>query len=135
MTYFDASAYTITVKKVFVDGEHCFYAKAAEIPDISAYANSWSLAYEQVIEALEMLHADARAQGKAFPAPFESTEKPSFSGRVTLRMSRSMHAEVAHYADEEGVSLNQWVVEAVAQRRGARRSSPTGKVLASLDHI
>lgn len=134
MKKFDASAYTLTIKRVFVDGEYCFYSSVAEIPDISTWSDTWTQAYEQVIEAIEILHDDACRQGKAFPNPFANTDKPSLSGRITLRMSRSMHAEIAHLAQEDGVSLNQWIVEAVAQRRGARGSSPSKETLAALTH-
>lgn len=135
MKNFDASAYTITVKKIFVDGDYCFYASVAEVPDISTWSDRWADAYEKVIEALEMLRNDACEQGKAFPAPFSSIEKSSFSGRITLRMSRSMHAEIAHCADQDGISLNQWIVEAVAQRRGVRDTSCTHDVPAALEHV
>jgi hypothetical protein len=42
-----------------------------------------------------------------------------FSGRVTLRMSKSMHASVSKLADREGVSLNSWIVEAISARASA----------------
>jgi hypothetical protein len=42
-----------------------------------------------------------------------------FSGRVTLRMSKSLHASVSKLAEREGVSLNSWIVESVSARAGA----------------
>ncbi|TCT09492.1 toxin-antitoxin system HicB family antitoxin [Paralcaligenes ureilyticus] len=118
MSNFDSGAYTISVKRVSQDGELCFHAAVAEIPDISSYAETSTEAYEEVIEALEILHETAESQGKEFPAPFASIGPAPYSGRVTLRMSKSIHAEVARCAEEDAVSLNQWIIEAISLRRG-----------------
>ena len=53
-------------------------------------------------------------KGKAFPPP--ESEETEFSGRVTLRMSKSLHAAVHRRASVDCVSLNQWIVEAIAIR-------------------
>lgn len=115
---FDPAAYTIVVTKSFEDGDQDYFAYVAELPDISALSDTYQEAYESCLDALEVLHQDAVEQGKSFPVPFRRPELGGFSGRVTLRMSRSMHAEVARCAQEDGVSLNQWIVEAISQRRG-----------------
>jgi hypothetical protein len=44
----------------------------------------------------------------------EATE-PSHSGRLLLRMPRSLHAELAARSDADGVSLNQFIVAALAR--------------------
>jgi antitoxin HicB len=44
------------------------------------------------------------------PRPLEE-----FSGRFVLRLPKSLHRDVARKAEEEGVSINQWIVTAVAR--------------------
>src|SRR5690625_2163634 len=138
MGSFDASKYTIVVKKVRADNEDLFYATVNEIPDISSYSETYQDAYEDCLDALEILYDEAQSQGKTFPKPFAlpATSRPS--GRVTLRMSRSMHERVARYAKEDDVSLNQWIVEAISQRCGtysaksSLASSSTAKAFAAV---
>lgn len=115
---FDPHAYTISLKRINEDGEDMYYAHVSEIPDISAYGDTHSEVYDQVIEALTILQNEAASQGRTFPKPFNTNNLMSYSGRVTLRMSKSMHGEVAKCAEEDGVSLNQWIIEAISQRRG-----------------
>lgn len=123
MKQFDAAAYSIVVAKVHEDGEDLYFAYVKEIPDISSYSESFQEAYDDCIDSLNILHTDAMEHGKTFPSPYRAHSPAAPSGRVTLRMSRSMHADVARCADEDGISLNQWIVEAISQRRGFYVSS------------
>jgi antitoxin HicB len=42
----------------------------------------------------------------------------AYSGKVNLRMPRSLHRDLARRAEEEGVSLNQFMVVALARAVG-----------------
>lgn len=44
--------------------------------------------------------------------------KASPSGRLLLRMPAPLHAELARWAEREGVSLNQFITRALATRIG-----------------
>jgi hypothetical protein len=57
----------------------------------------------------------------ATPAPAEP-EKPSPSGRLLLRMPRTLHAELARRAETEGTSLNQYITDALARSVGWGRA-------------
>lgn len=43
------------------------------------------------------------------PAPHGEVPWADSSGRITLRVPKMLHAKVARQADEQGVSLNQWI--------------------------
>lgn len=118
MTNFDAASYSIVVTKTREDDEVLYFAYVKEIPDISSYSTDPKDAYEDCIDSLNVLYKDAVEHGKDFPMPYKSASPSAPSGRVTLRMSRSMHADIARCAEEDGVSLNQWIIEALSQRRG-----------------
>lgn len=45
----------------------------------------------------------------------------SYSGKVNLRMPKSLHRDLARRAQEEGVSLNQMIVTTLARSVGAER--------------
>ena len=45
--------------------------------------------------------------------------KPAPSGRLLLRMPRTLHADLAQAAEREGTSLNQYITAALATKVGA----------------
>jgi predicted RNase H-like HicB family nuclease len=54
--------------------------------------------------------------GHAIPEPLEIG---SYSGRIQLRLPRDIHRRATQMAEVEGVSLNQFILVAVAMRIGA----------------
>jgi predicted RNase H-like HicB family nuclease len=58
---------------------------------------------------LELLIASAKRHGEPIP-PAER----AFSGNLRLRLPVSLHGRLAHEAEREGVSLNQWIVSRLA---------------------
>lgn len=109
-----ASEYGISVRLVICDGEELYEARVVELPDVVAFGDTYSEAYESAVEAIEGLQEMFAEKGKSLPPP--DIEETEFSGRITLRMSKSLHAAAHRRAKLDGVSLNQWVVEAVASR-------------------
>lgn len=53
----------------------------------------------------------ALEQGREIPQPKSAG---SHSGRLLLRMPRTLHAELTRVADREGVSLNQFITDSLA---------------------
>ena len=49
----------------------------------------------------------------------EDQDKPAPSGRLLLRMPRTLHADLAQAAEREGTSLNQFITAALATRIGS----------------
>jgi len=54
-------------------------------------------------------------QGRAMPAPIAT---PHYSGRLTLRVPRTLHRSLAIMAEEDNVSLNHLTVSVLATFRG-----------------
>jgi RNA polymerase sigma-B factor len=48
----------------------------------------------------------------------------SHSGRLLLRMPKTLHAELAARSDKEGVSLNQYIVSALARAVSDDETAP-----------
>lgn len=115
MTY--AERYAISVRKVLVDGQELWRATVRELPDVAEFADSRDEAISLALDTIESLKESADEDGRSFPEPIDDDEE--FSGRVTLRLSKSMHRSVAQRAELEGVSLNSYVVECIALRSGA----------------
>ncbi len=58
--------------------------------------------------------AEALKQGWSLPDP--SLPVSAMSGRITLRVPRSLHRRMAERADQEGVSLNQLLVSFISEK-------------------
>lgn len=101
----DASNYNITVRKGWFDGELCFEARVAELPDVAEYADSFEEAYALAIDTVATTAEMFADQGKPMPPVMIPADE--YSGRVTLRLAKSLHRALAQAADYEGVSLNQ----------------------------
>ena len=54
----------------------------------------------------------------------EDRDKPAPSGRLLLRMPRTLHAELAQAAEREGTSLNQFITAALATKIGSGPDEP-----------
>lgn len=113
---FDASLYNITVRKGNFDGEVFFEAKVKELPDVAEYADTYEEAYLLAIDSIETTAEALAEQGKVMPSPI--LENDDFSGRVTLRMPKSMHAALSSWSESEDISLNQLLVNCLAFNLG-----------------
>ena len=63
------------------------------------------------------------------PAAEKPEQRPAHSGRLLVRMPASLHDELAHAAEREGVSLNTLVTGALAGAVGWRDGSGTDELL------
>lgn len=106
--------YGICIRLIRQDDSDLFEGRVNELPDLKVYCESYTEAYEELIDAIGTAQELFAEQGRGFPQA-EPTED-SFSGRVTLRMSKSLHRCVHEKASRDGVSLNQWIVEAIGCR-------------------
>jgi predicted HicB family RNase H-like nuclease len=106
--------YGICIRLIRQDDADLYEGRVNELPDLKVYGETYSEAYEELIGAIDVAQELFAEQGRAFPSadPIED----AFSGRITLRMSKSMHRCVHEKAARDGVSLNQWIVEAVGYR-------------------
>lgn len=108
--------YNITIRRGEFEGEVCFEARVRELPDLVEYADSFDEAYALAIDSIEVTAEVFAEQGRKMPAPIEISD--DFSGRVTLRLPKSLHRSLSLNADEEGVSLNQYLVSLLSYQGG-----------------
>jgi antitoxin HicB len=92
-------------------------AHVEELPGCEARGNSPEQATRNLRGAMEEWVRDALERGKDIPEPRALS---GHSGRLLLRMPQSLHSELAHAADAEGISLNQFITTALASAVGWR---------------
>lgn len=120
---FDPSAFGITIRKKNIDGRWFFCGSVAELPDVEVFEESFDTAYEEVVNVVTSLKLLADEQKRSFPVP--QSRDDDYSGRVTLRIPKSLHKHSAAIADREGVSLNQLFVAWIAERSGQKAVTHT----------
>ena len=104
----DPHAYNIVIRRDIFEGEMLFEARIKELPDVAEYGETHAEAYDLAIDTIETTAMIFAEKGWTFPKAQVPVEK--YSGRVTLRLSSSMHRRLAEEAEDDGVSLNQHLV-------------------------
>ena len=104
----DGQNYNITVRRGPFEGETLFEARVKELPDLIEYGETFEEAYNLAVDGIETTAAMLAEKGRVMPPPLIPVE--DYSGRVTLRLPRSLHRALAEAAETEGVSLNQQLV-------------------------
>ncbi|MGU5758855.1 toxin-antitoxin system HicB family antitoxin [Aeromonas caviae] len=105
--------YTVSVRMESVDGERMYVARIQELPDVEEYADTAEFARELALDTVATMYEICQEKGLAFPAP-NVAQAPEASGRVTLRLAKSIHAAAIQRAQIEEISLNQFISNAVS---------------------
>jgi antitoxin HicB len=96
-------------------------AAVEELPACSSRATTPEEALAGIKNAMAGWIADALREGRDIPKPRSTT---SHSGRLLLRMPRTLHSELTRVAEREGVSLNHFITDSLASAVGWRRGVP-----------
>lgn len=93
-----------------------FTASITELPGCFAEGETADEAVANVREAAVDWIAAAQREGQEIPVA--ASNRPTYNGRVALRLPRSLHRKAVETAASEGTSLNQYLVAAVAEKIG-----------------
>jgi len=111
-------------KQVFwSDEDESFVAVASDLPGCSAFGESEAEALTELDHSIQAWIEAARRAGNPVPQPSRPAEENHFSGKVLLRMPKSLHRQLALTAEKEGVSLNQFLVFCLSQFSSAPNHS------------
>jgi antitoxin HicB len=95
-------------------------AQVEEFPGCEAHGDNPEQATKNLRGAMERWVSEALERGENIPEPRALS---GHSGRLLLRMPQSLHAQLAHSAEGEGISLNQFITTALASAVGWRDHS------------
>lgn len=88
------------------DEDEGYIAIVPELPGCSAFGETMPEAAEQ-IEIAKKAWIDAQTEaGNDVPAPQQYRPEAEFSGKLLLRMPKSLHRKLQQAAQRDGVSLN-----------------------------
>lgn len=92
------------------DGE--YLATCASFPGLSAFGETEEEALKEAKIALGLFIGSYEERGIPLPKP---ARVPKYSGQLRLRLPRSLHERAATIASHDGVSLNQYITNALNQ--------------------
>jgi antitoxin HicB len=112
--YYLKLPYTMTVKHQDEQGGY-YVAGFMELPDLTMTGATREEAIrELLIEAPEWFELNIKS-GYRIPLP---SQRSKYSGRINFRMPKHLHETVAVLSEREGVSINQYLLSAVAKAAG-----------------
>jgi predicted HicB family RNase H-like nuclease len=90
-----------------------YVGRCLELPWLSQWGPTMQKAIASVEQAVDEHVAECEAAERSVPVPL--TER-RFSGKFLVRTSPALHARLTVEAAEQNVSMNQWVVQKLADR-------------------
>ncbi|MCK4257981.1 MAG: toxin-antitoxin system HicB family antitoxin [Halanaerobiales bacterium] len=98
-----------------VDGNVEWNVEFPDLPGCVASGDTLEEALELAQDAKRVWLEIALEDGKKIPKP-DNLENNDFSGKFTLRLPKSLHRELTLEAEEQGVSLNQYILFLVTKK-------------------
>lgn len=97
-----------------------YAAEILELPGCYADGETANEAMKALDRAAAGWIRAALAQGQDIPPPFRNQ---GYGGKIALRLPKSLHRQAVQFAERDGVSLNQFLVSAIAAKIGAEEFS------------
>lgn len=113
--YYMRLPYSILLHEVEEEGEKYWIAEVPELPGCKSHGSTVEEAVKSVEEAKKDWILDSLKSREEVPTPIE---REKYSGKLLVRMSRSLHRSLAVMADAEKLSLNQLIVTMLAKEVG-----------------
>lgn len=89
-----------------------WFASVRKLKGCMTEADEFEDAARQIREAMTGWIADAIDAGDPIPEPGSEEE---FSGKFSVRLPRSLHRDLVRRAEDEGVSLNQYITSVLSR--------------------
>ncbi len=114
--------YAIEFKKDATDPDQpVWFAQVKELPGCVTEADSLDEAAVMIWDAMRVWIQGSLDANLPIPEP---QPLPTYSGKFSVRLPKSLHRDLAAKARREGVSLNQFITSALSQAVGASNPSP-----------
>lgn len=93
------------------ENEKGFVVKSPELKGLEVYGDTIEDALEEVNEAKIALYKIYTDKGIQIPYPEKHQVNNNFSGRMTIRVPKSLHQTLSTYANRNEVSLNTGIIQ------------------------
>jgi len=102
--------------RILIPCEGGFSAEILEFPGCFAEGETPNETFEALESAAQSWVTAALEQGQEIPEPSASQ---GYSGKIALRLPKSIHRQAARMAERDDTSLNQFLLTSIAARVGA----------------
>lgn len=109
--------YGFKVYQVNINGELLWFAESTDLKYCAGQGNTCDEAIKELEENENTWLEMAKEDGIKILDPTVE-EIQTYSGKFTVRLSKTLHKQAAERAEFENVSLNQFVVEAISEKVG-----------------
>lgn len=108
--------YSISVTPVDTgDGEIEFEARFNQFPDIIGVGDDENEAIKEARINLKLYFDYCQDNKIAIPTPILNSWTNDYSGKITLRMPKSLHRDLDEFAEKDGMSINAIANDAIRQ--------------------
>src|SRR6266496_6493443 len=107
--------YKYSFHTTWSEEDAAYIALCPEFPGVSAFGETPEEAIAEVQIALKLAIETYQAEGWVLPEPHR---QPEYSGKLLVRMPKTLHGQLVQQAETEGVSLNTLVVTLLSEGIG-----------------
>lgn len=100
---------------IVIPDDDCYFIKVKELEGCMSQGDTIEEAFSMIRDAMNSWLDIAIEEGDEIPLPV-SMQEVNYSGKMSLRMPKSLHKKVAKEAKKEGVSLNSYIVTCLAEQ-------------------
>jgi predicted RNase H-like HicB family nuclease len=99
----------------FGDGDVEYVVSFRDFPHVIGSGATIDEALQEARGNLQALFEDCLSQGKSIPSPVIINEGDEPSGKVTVRMTKTLHKALIKRAEQEKMSLNSVINDAISK--------------------
>jgi antitoxin HicB len=118
LAYYESLKYPIEI----LEDDDAYVASIPDLPGCVAYGDTMQEAVASLSSVKRLWFEGRLEAGLAIPEPAELDE---YSGKFVLRITRGLHKSLQREAQRQGVSLNQYIGQILAERHK----------LVNIDHV
>lgn len=110
----DINNYKVEIRKISEDDGGGFIATVPRLPGCMSDGETAVEALTNVQDAIQCWIETAEELGREIPSPMQYKSEDDYSGKLTLRLPKYLHKQVAEQAKEEECSINQLIQSYIA---------------------
>jgi predicted RNase H-like HicB family nuclease len=99
--------YNYIIKPIQDESGFYYHSSVLELDGCQSSGETYQEAFDGLMEAMEGWIETKLENGFTVPEPMDSHR---YSGKLVIRLPKSLHARLAIEAEKEGVSLNQYML-------------------------
>jgi predicted RNase H-like HicB family nuclease len=99
--------YHIVIQHITDESGSYYFATVRELDGFMSHGDTYAEALENIQKAIKGWIETKLENGFSVPGPIDESQ---YSGKFILRLPKSLHAQLALQAEQEGVSLNQYAL-------------------------